>query len=213
MGLFQTIAEEVLGFYKLLLDSLPQFAGVFINLFLLVLFIVLFSIFLWKFHEFIAKKNIIKLNLNQYNIYEHPAMMKLVAGFFYFIEYIVVLPFLIFFWYSVFVIFMILLTSSLEINSLLFISAAIVASIRMASYYGKDFAENLSSLLPFTFLAIALFDPEIISIERIIEHISKIPIFGNEILLYLLFIIGLEVVLRFFDFIFSLFGVEEEVEE
>ncbi|MEK6880710.1 MAG: hypothetical protein AABY22_13920 [Nanoarchaeota archaeon] len=138
-------------------------------------------------------------------------MEKLYAGFLYFIEYIIILPFLVFFWFFFFVIFLVLLSSNIKIESLLFVSAALIAVVRIAAYsnYGKEFAENLSGLLPFTFLAVSLFDPQILSIQRVVDNFFQIFGFLDKIILYLIFIIGIEIILRGFDFIFSLFSEED----
>ena len=54
-----SVAGEIIEAYTFFISSLPLFVGQFINLFLLVLTVVLFSLFIWKVHKFIARKNII----------------------------------------------------------------------------------------------------------------------------------------------------------
>tara|TARA_Y100000034_G_scaffold54708_1_gene67012 strand:+ start:17760 stop:18410 length:651 start_codon:yes stop_codon:yes gene_type:complete len=209
MGVIDTFSTSFLETYNSFISTLPFFAQKFINLFLIVLLIVIYSIFIWKFYRFIAKKNIIELSLNKYNKAEHPLLAKLLAGIFYFIEYILILPFLIFFWFSIFTIFLIFLTENLAIENLLIISAIIIASIRMVSYYNEDLSRDLAKLLPFTLLAISIINPKFFDINRIFNNFSEILGFFNEIIIYLAFIIILEIILRFFDFIFSLFGIED----
>ncbi len=206
---------ELIIFYQDFIKTLPPFAGDFFNFLILVLLVVIYSIFIWKFYKFIAKKNILGLDLNKYNKSTHPFFTKLFAGFFYFIEYIIVLPFLIFFWFAVFTLFLMFLTQELEINTLLIISATIVAAIRMTSYYKEDLSKDVAKLLPFTLLSISILTPNFFNVERIISHFNQLPNFFGNIMHYLIFIIILEIILRFFDFIFSLFGVEEvqEIEE
>ncbi len=201
---------EILSVYNSLISALPPFAGKFISLFLLALFVVLYAVFIWKFYRFIAKKNILELNLNQYNKYEHPFLDNLFTGIFYFLEYMVILPFLIFFWFSVFTLFLIFLTEDLDISVVLIISATIIAAIRMTAYYNEDLSKDLAKLLPFTLLAIAITTSGFFNMERIIGHFSQLPTFFGDIIIYLGFIVILEVILRFFDFILSLFGLEED---
>lgn len=208
-GVFNDISQRLIDLHRGFIEFLPGYIGDFFNLFILVLLVVLYSLFVWKFYRFISKKNIIELNLNKYNISEHPVIVKLLAVIFYFIEYIIVLPFLIFFWFSVFTLFLIFLSESSEINSILVISATIIAAIRMTSYYKEDLAKDLAKLLPFTLLAISILNPNFFSIDRILGHLSEIPSLFSQIISYLLFIVLLEVILRFFDFIFSLFNLEE----
>ena len=204
------LSADVFTFYNSALSLLPLFAQKFVNLFLIVLLIFLYSVFIWKFYRFVAKKNIIELNLNKYNRSEHPFLSKTIAAFFYFIEYIIVMPFLIFFWFSIFTLFLIFLTDSLEIGVLLIMSAAIIAAIRMASYYHEDLSRDLAKLFPFTLLAISLLNANFFSVERIINHFQDIPTFFSEIFIYLIFIIILEIILRVIDFLFSLFKLNED---
>lgn len=206
------VVNSILTFYNSFLSAVPLWAQNFINLFLLVLLIVFYSVFIWKFYRFIATKNILGLNLNKYNTSQHPFFTKVFAGGLYLIEYFLILPFLIFFWFSVFTLFLIFLTEGLEMQSLLIISVGIIGAIRMTSYiprYGEDLAKDLAKLLPFTLLAISILNPRFFDVERIFSHFSGLPEFFGEIIIYLLFIIILEMVLRFFDFIFSLFELEE----
>lgn len=199
----------VVEVYNAFMTSLPTWAQTFVNLFFLILVVFLYSFFVWKFYRFIATKNIFGLDLNKYNKTSHPFFTKLLAGGFYFLEYIIILPFIIFFWFTIFTLFLLVLTNNLEVNTLLTISAIIVAVVRLSCYYKEDLAKDLAKLLPFTLLAVALVNQNFFNFERILENISIIPSFFNKILIYLVFIIILEVFLRFFDFIFSLFGLED----
>jgi len=201
--------SELIGFYQNFIASLPPVVGDFFNFLILVLLVVIYSIFIWKFYKFIAKKNILGLDLNKYNKSTHPFFAKLFAGGLYFIEYIIILPFLIFFWFAVFTLFLIFL-SELEIHILLIVSATIVAAIRMASYYKEDLSKDIAKLLPFTLLAVSILTPNFFNVERIFTHFNELPNFFGKITYYLIFIIILEIILRFFDFIFSLFGLKEE---
>ena len=201
---------DLLNAYLSLISLLPLFIQKFISLFLIVLLIFVYSVFIWKLYRLLAKKNILELNLNQYNRSEHPFLAKTLAIFFYLIEYILVMPFLIFIGFSVFTLFLIFLTTNLKIGSLLIISAAIIASIRMTAYYHEDLARDLAKLFPFTLLAVSILNPNFFSIERIFNQFQNLPTFLNEIFIYLLFIIALEITLRIFDLIFSSFKLKEE---
>jgi len=198
-----------LEIYKSIISNMNPMAGNFVNLFFLVLLIVIYSVFVWKFYRFIATKNIIKLNLNQYNKSEHAFFSKIISGAFYFIEYIIILPFLIFFWFSIFTIFLIILTNIPEMKTILIISTIIVAAIRMTSYYKEDLARDLAKLLPFTLLGVAITQPGSFHLETILGHLNKIPTLFGSISNYLIFIIVLEIILRSFELIFSLFGLND----
>ncbi len=215
MAVIETFTTTLIDAYTEFLTSLPIWAQSFVNLFLLVLVVFLYAIFVWKFYRFIATKNIFGLDLNKYNKTNRPGLTKLLAGGFYFLEYLIILPFVVFFGFAIFTIFLIFLTENLEVSALLTISAVIIAVIRMTCYYKENLAKDLAKLLPFTLLAISLVNPNFFDFNRILGNIAQLPSFFNQILIYLAFIIILEIVLRLFDFIFSLFGLEKvpEVKE
>jgi len=207
--------SELVEAYNSFLSTLSQPAQSFINLFLLVLLVVIYSIFIWKFYRFISTRNILGLNLSQYNKSEHPLGTRLLAGGLYLAEYIIILPFLIFFWFSVFTIFLIFLTENLELQTILLISVTIIAAIRMTSYipnYGENLSKEIAKLFPFTLLAISLLNPSFFDFERVISHLSQLRGLFSVIFNYLIFIIILEIFLRFFEFLFSILGFEDVVE-
>lgn len=204
------IGAEISNAYNSFISSLSPGIQNFLNLFFLILLITIYSIFIWKFYRFIATKNIIKLNLNKYNKSSNPKLTKILAGFFYFIEYIIILPFLIFFWFSIFTIFLIFLTEGTEVSNIILLSAVIVGAIRMTAYYKEDLAKDVAKLIPFTLLGISMTKAGFFDFPTILSRFSEIPLFFSNILSYLIIIIVLEIILRSFDLIFSLFGLEEE---
>ena len=208
------VTANFLEWYNSLISTLPSWAQNFLVLFALVLAIVIFCVFIWKFHKFISKKNILELNLGKYNISRHPFASKFFGVILYLLEYLIILPFLIFFWFSVFILlFLIFLTEDINLNQLLVVAAVLIASIRISSYiprYGEKVAKEIAKLLPFNLLAFSLLTPNFFSIDRIVTHISQVPSLFDNILIYFLFIIALEMILRFFDFISTLFGHEDE---
>ena len=134
----------------------------------------------------------------------------MLAGFFYLLEYIVILPFLIFFWFLIFTFFLLVLTESLPVGTLLIISATIIAAIRMTAYYNEDLSKDLAKLIPFTLLGVSIINPNFFDVSRIISQISEVPQFVTHIVSYLIFIVALEIVLRIFDFAFSIFNLKDE---
>lgn len=208
---FQGISEVLSSAYSALITAVPPTAQLFIKFFVISLLIVLYALFVWKFYRTVSKKDLIGLNLNKYNKSKHPLMTKVVASALFFIEYILITPFAIFLWFSVFTIFLMLLAESISLSLLLILSATTIAAIRMISYHNEDLSRDVAKLVPFTLLATSLLNPNFFSVERIIGHITEIPnVFGN-VLIYLLFIVILELVLRLLDFVITLFGLGNEI--
>ena len=207
------LGGEIFKSYSSLISILPAYWQLFVNLFLVIVLMLIYSIFVWKLYRFLARKNIFELNLNQYNHSEHPILAKSLAVIFYFIEYILIMPLLIFVWFSVFTLFLIFLTENLELKTLLLISAAIIATVRMTAYYHEDLSKDIAKLFPFTLLAVSVLNPTFFSVERIFNQFQQLPAFFHDISTYLVFIIGLEIILRVFESIFSMFRTQEEKEE
>jgi len=164
-----------------------------------------------------GRKNIFNFDLNKYNTSENPVLAKIAASGFYLLEYILIIPFIIFFWFLIFTFFLIFfLEESIGVNTILMISAIAVAAIRMSSYiprYGEKLAKDLAKILPFTFLGISVVQPGIFANlgVRVGSRISELPMFFSGVVSYLLFKLLLEVILRFFEFVFTIAGIESEV--
>jgi len=126
----------------------------------------------------------------------------------YLLEYIIIMPILIFFWFSIFGVSLIIFTD-LQIDSVLVISAVIVAAIRITAYSNEEISKEVAKLLPLNLLAISLLVPGFFEVDRVLGNVSQIPGFFSVILGYLLFIMVLETILRLFDFIFSLLNIRD----
>lgn len=199
--------------YNALITNLPVWMQHFMSLFIPAVLIVVYFIFIWKAHKFIAKKNIFNLDLSKYIQLEHTLSRKLLAGVLYMLEYIIILPFIIFFWFAIFTFFLILFTEGTAVGTLLLISAVVISAIRITSYIKEEFAIEVAKLLPLNLLAVAIITSNLFNITNIFNQMSQIPSFLSSILIYLLFIVILESILRLFEFIFSLFELHEEMPE
>ena len=210
---FTSIGDVLGQAYSALNAALPTSVQKFIAFFVISLGIVVYSIFVWKFYKSIAKKNLMSLNLSKYNKSKHPTATKLIAGGLYLAEYALILPILIFLWFTVFTLLLIFITEDLAIGTLLIIAGTVIAAIRMTSYHSEELAKDIAKLIPFTLLATSLLNPQFFSVERIFGLFAQIPSLFGEIGIYLFFIILLELVLRGFDFLFSLFQIEDPLKQ
>jgi len=170
--------------------------------------IVLYSVFVFYFYRFLAKQNIIELNLNQYNQYENRSVVKFFAVIFYLIEYVIILPILTFFWFAVLSILILLLSKGLSISTILLISAALVAAVRITAYVSEDLSKDLAKMLPFTLMAIAITTAGFFDINALFSRITEIPALFSNILYYLSFIVAVELIMRTLTFFQS---VTEEI--
>jgi len=194
----------------------------FANLLLLTIIVAIYVVFIWKLHIFISTKNILRLNLNKYNKNNHPILAKIIAGFLYLLEYVIILPILIFFWFLIFAILLMFIASGMEPGSIILLAAITIAVLRVVAYipkYGESASAETAKVIPFTLLAIGLTEPLFFNSEEIIARISDLPQLFQGISPYIFFIVAIELILRSLTFIVSIFEkkggteIKEDVEE
>jgi len=192
--------NEIIGDFSTTLEvgTNPLLTTIFYLIFLTTI-IVLYSIFVFYFYKFLAKKDILTLNLNRFNNYSHPGVVKFFAFIFYVIEFIILLPILIFIWFTVFSVFLLVLGQSFGLQKILLITAALVASVRIISYINSDLSEDLAKLIPLNLLAISMITPGFFNFRALIERVKEIPILLHDIIYFLVFIIAIEIMMRIVD--------------
>lgn len=209
----ETLINELLvSPYTLFIDSLPPTYQILFNIFIYTLLIALYSIFVFEFYRFLARKNIIQLNLSKYNTSKHPFLNKFFVAVFFLIEYIIILPVLVFFWFAVLSFFLLLLSKDQTIAQILLVSAAVVGAIRVTSYFREDLSRDLAKVFPFTVLVIFLLSPDFLEFVSVIEKLTQIPLFLEHIFIYLVFIVAFEILIRALYTIAFLFKRPEEQE-
>jgi hypothetical protein len=208
-----SVSNELVAIYTEFLNSLPLFVQDFINLFFWSILMVVYAIFIWKFYRWIAKKDLINLNLRQYGIGSNALLEKMTHWGLYFFEYIIVLPFIVFVWFAFFTLFLVLLTENLKLQTILIISVTIITAIRMTAYYREDLSRDLAKMIPLTVLGVAI-TQGLFSVQKVINQLFALPTFFMQIWTYLLFIMIIEFLLRFVDVLFISFGIgkKEDVE-
>jgi len=207
---FAELGGQIVSGYQAFVNFLPFWMQDFINLFLISMVIVVYAILIWKFYRFMAKKDLIALNLKKYNRSKHPVLERTVAAGLYILEYLIILPFMVFFWFAAFTVFLILLTEGLEINTILVISATVIVAIRMTAYYKEDVSKEIAKLLPYTLLGVSITKFGAFSFDKILGQVFAIPNFLTHIMSYLFFIFIIEFILRLTETIFMATGVNPE---
>ena len=185
--------------YSELFATLPEEYFALVNVFIFAVLISLYAVFTWKFYRLLSKKDIISLNLSKYNSLEHPFLKKVAETALYMIEYVIIMPALIFFWFGVLALIILVLSESLEIGQVIIVSAAMVAAIRILAYYEEDLSKDMAKMFPFTILAIFILSPEFFSLERITTNLTLIPELFSKIIYFLALIIMIEFLLRILD--------------
>lgn len=179
----------------------------------LVIFIigmVIYSVFIFKFYRFVSKKDIFKLNLQQYNKTQHPGLTKFLGGLLYVLEYILLFPLFTFFWFVVFAVLLTFLVKQQAVQNLLLLSVAIIASIRMCAYYNESLAQDLAKLLPFALLGVFVMELNFFSFSKSLIMIKQLFTLWDLMIYYLIFVIILEIMLRIFHGFVGLFISKKE---
>jgi len=201
-----------IGILQETLNILPNDQKVLFSLIVYTILILMYSIFIWKFYRFLASRDIIQLNLSQYNYSSHPVIEKFAAVGLYALEYLIILPFLVFFWFSIFSIFLLVLSESQNTLQILLISAAIIASTRVTSYISEDLSKDLAKILPFTILAAFILGSSFFNAEGVIDKISQIPSLFDNIVTFVVFIFIIEFIFRILFSVFQFVKSKDEDE-
>jgi hypothetical protein len=167
--------------------------------------LVIYATFVYYFYKFLAKKNIIDINFERYNT----AGTKFLAAIFYIIEYLIILPIVTFFWFAVLAALIIVLAEGIDVSTILIISASLVAAVRVTAYISENLSRDLAKMLPFTLIAIAITKPGFFEIPSLLSRFSEIPSLFANIPYYLLFIVCLELFMRFAEFLSSAFKTRQ----
>ncbi|MFA5019687.1 MAG: hypothetical protein WC533_01165 [Candidatus Pacearchaeota archaeon] len=192
----ESIADSLNKTVNGIKDSISPEYWPYVTLCIVIALVIAYSIFIWKFHKFLSKRDILELDLSQYNNVEHELLNKLLEIFLYIVEYIVILPILVLFWFFVMAVIILLLAREQQIGSILMISACIISVIRIIAYYNEELAKDLAKLLPFNFLAIALVTSGFFDSGPVISKISQIPSIFEYTFVYLFVIMAIEFLMR-----------------
>ncbi len=159
-------------------------------LILFVIGVAIYSIFVFTFYRFLARKEIFKLKIHEYDI--HKGLKK----FLYVVKYIILFPFVVFFWFLVMSLLITIVTTAQNIENILFISVAFVSAVRIGAYYKEVLARDMAKLIPLALLALFLIDASFLTWENSLILINQLPSMWRILVYYLFFVIFLELVLR-----------------
>ncbi len=164
-----------------------------------ILGIVIYAVFIFKFYRFLARKNVFQLHLHKYSASLEGSIEKFVRVFLYILEFLVIFPLFIFFWFAV-VAFILMMLSKNPLGQILLIAMALVASVRITAYYNEDLAKDLAKMFPFALLGVFLADMSSFSFASSLAIMKQLPSQWQTLLYYLGFLVLLELVLRLITF-------------
>jgi hypothetical protein len=160
--------------------------------------IFFYSVFVWFFYRHLSKRDLFKLDLSKYELPETKWKRAKKAGsvFLYLLKYFIIFPIYVGFWFAILTFSVFLLSESVPIGQVALVSMALVATVRITSYFSEDLSRDLAKLTPFALLGVFLVKPDFFSLDLLVTRLNAIPTLGWEILRILSFCILLEWVLR-----------------
>ncbi|MEM5836379.1 MAG: hypothetical protein QXR09_02465 [Candidatus Aenigmatarchaeota archaeon] len=202
-GIFALMAR--LPFYHQLASIIPE-PFLRISIFTFALFI--FGIIMWKFYSTLARRDLFKISLSPYM----SKWERIGEAFAFFFKYTFIFPLYTFFWFLIFSIFLIFLSESLNMEEIFFVSISVISFTRIAAYYNENLAKDVATIVPTTFLLIFLTNPTFFSLELLLTRWESLLSSFPGVLLYLVFTICLEWILRIIYFL-KLPASEKRLEE
>lgn len=175
----------------------------------LAILIALVSIFIWQFYKSTSKRNIIDMNLGQFNNEGNPIGEKVLAILFYTIEYILIMPFILLLWFGALSIIL-LIISERSPDQVMLISAALIGATRILAYHRKEISKDLAKLFPFIALSTFLLAPNAFNMEEVVLRLMEVPILIGNIYYFIIVIFVIEIVLRLFYTLFEFWQSEDE---
>lgn len=207
------VIEVLTNSYNDLVAIMPQDLKMIPQLFLISMAIVGYSMFIWFFYKFLAKRDLLKLNLSKYDKDEDANEEKTIAILLYILEFIIIAPVVIFISFVTFAMFFVIFAKEMEVGTIMLICAALISAVRIIAYFKEELAQELAKLVPLTLLVVIIATPNFFDITTTISRISQIPLFFDSAFFYLLFIFIWEILLRLLHFFFLIFGINIDEEK
>ena len=153
-------------------------------LFSVIIMIALYSVIIYHFYRYIARRDCFKPCQRKYS--------KTIG----FLKYTFLFPFIAMLFFIGFSLILIFLTNTIDIAQVLYTAFVLVLAIRITAYYTEELSKDVAKMLPFAILGIFLVDSSYFSIESVTERINTLPDYINLIIQFLLLIVLTEWVFR-----------------
>ena len=161
-----------------------------------VLGMAIYAVFIFKFYRFVGSKDIFEFDLTKYEDARFRSVRVLLHSIMYIAKYLIVFPFIAFFWVTVLTVLLTFLAKNQSLPTVLLIAIAVVSAIRVTSYYNEDLSRDLAKILPFALLGVFVIDFTYFRIADSLDVLRQVADQAETILYYLIFVIILELALR-----------------
>jgi hypothetical protein len=154
------------------------------SLFYLALSIAVYSVLIYHFYRYIARRDCFKPSIKK-----HSTTIS-------FLKYAFLFPFVAIIFFMGFSLMLLFLSKSIEVQVVLSTAFAIILAIRITAYYTDDLSRDVAKMLPFALLGIFLIDPSYFVFDDVIARINTLPEFINTAIQFIIFLIIVEWILR-----------------
>ena len=155
-----------------------------------------YAVIIFNLYRFMSRRDVFNLDLSEYEESNHPFLSKTLHLIFYVAKYLLLFPLIAFAWFGALVVMVAFLSKTKEVEDLLLIAMAVLAAVRVTSYYTEDLSRDIAKMLPFALLGIFLIDLRYFEIETTLGLLAKVGDHWENIFYYWLFIVAMEFVLR-----------------
>ena len=166
--------------------------------------ITVYGVFVFHFYRFLARKDILDLNLSKHNQARHPFLRKTIAMVFYTFKCLLVFPLFVFFAFLVMAGLLFLMGRNHSMDSVMLAAMGVVAAIRICSYYNTALSTDIAKIFPFALLGIVLIDNSLIRIPDPTDSIQQAALRLETMVYYLGGVVAMEFVLRIVSGLFGL---------
>ncbi len=171
---------------------------------ILIIGVVIYSIFIFKFYRFLAKRDILKLELHKHSE-KFGSAKNFFHVIFYLIENMIFIPILIFVWFAVLTILLLVISTTQAPEAVVITAIALVAAVRICAYYNEELARELAKIVPLTLLGLFLIENiAAFSLDSSFNSAKQIIYLWQPMLYYLIFVVAVEIILRIIQLVVSL---------
>ena len=169
-----------------------------------VLGMVGYAVFVFKFYRFVAARDMFGLDLSKNDQMRDAVAWDLIFLVWYLVRYVVLFPAFAFFWFAVLTLILVFLSEDRELHQILLIAMATVSAIRVSAYYNEELSRDLAKILPFAVLGVFIINTSFFNIQSSLDTLAELNTQLDTIVYYLVYLVALEFALRFVFVVFRL---------
>src|SRR3989338_3237872 len=176
------------------------------NLAMFIVGIAIYSLVIFYFYRYIAKRDFLVLDLSRYEGKRFGLARMIIPSILYIVRYVLIVPVTIFASLLILSGLLLLLSRTTNVANVLLMSMAIIGAVRVTAYVNKDLSKDLAKLLPFALLGVFIIDATFFNpqaaIDALTTELGNIDLWVT-LTYYFAFIVALEFAIRILHLIGS----------